>query len=95
MEKTILSQQDKTGPSITSALKVMSDEKALALFNELVSADNKIISPKEVNLTSKQYYSRLSGILNVGLIKRHKGRYIPTLLGRVVYDSQMVMEEAL
>ena len=96
MEKTILSQQDRTGPSITSVLKVMSDEKALALFNKVVvSADNRIISPKEFNLKSKQYYSRLSGILKVGLIKRNKGRYIPTLLGRVVYDSQMVMEEAL
>ena len=96
MERTILSQQDRTGPSITSALKVMSDEKALALFDKVVvSADNRIISPKEINLTSKQYYSRLAGILKVGLIKRRKGRYIPTLLGRVVYDSQMVMEEAL
>ena len=96
MEKTILSQQDRTGPSITSVLKGMSDEKALALFNKVVvSADNRIISPKEFNLKSKQYYSRLSGILKVGLIKRNKGRYIPTLLGRVVYDSQMVMEEAL
>jgi hypothetical protein len=33
--------------------------------------------------------------LKAGLIKRHKGKYIPTFLGKVVYDSQTVIEEAL
>jgi hypothetical protein len=36
-----------------------------------------------------------SGILKAGMIKRRKGKYIPTLLGKVVYESQMVIEEAL
>ena len=96
MEKPNLSRQARTGPSITSVLKVMSDEKALVLFNKVVVSNNsRTISLKEISVTSKEYYSRLSGILKAGLIKRHKGRYIPTLLGRVVYDSQMVIEEAL
>jgi DNA-binding HxlR family transcriptional regulator len=98
MEKPSPSQPAKTSTSITSVLKVISDEKALVLFNNIVVSNNnndRFISLKEINLSSKQYYSRLSGILKAGLIKRHKGKYIPTLLGRVVYDSQMVIEEAL
>jgi hypothetical protein len=98
MEKPILAKQAEASPSITSLLKMISDDMALRLFNKIVVSDNdhdRFISLKEINLTSKQYYSRLSGILKAGLIKRDKGRYIPTLLGRVVYDSQMVIEEAI
>jgi hypothetical protein len=96
MEKPITSRQARTRASITSVLKAMSDEKALVLFsNVVVPNNNGIISLKKINLTSKQYYSRLSGFLKAGLVIRHKGKYIPTLLGRVVYDSQMVIEEAL
>jgi hypothetical protein len=98
MKKPSSSQQAKTSPSITSVLKVISDEKALALFEKIVVSGNnndRFISLKEINLTTKQYYSRLFGFLKAGLIKRHKGKYIPTLLGRVVYESQMVIEEAL
>jgi DNA-binding HxlR family transcriptional regulator len=97
MEKPSPSQQAKTSPSITSVLKVISDEKSLVLFNNIVVSDNnnhRFISIKEINLSTKQYYSRISSFLKAGLIKRHKGNYIPTLLGRVVYDSQMVIEEA-
>ena len=48
-----------------------------------------------MNLSTKQYYSRLSGLLEAGLIKRHKSTYSLTLLGKVVYDSQMIIGEAL
>jgi hypothetical protein len=98
MKKPSPSQQAKTSPSITSVLKVISDEKALVLFYNIVVSDNNndgLVSLKEINLSPKQYYTRLSGFLNAGLIKRHKGKYIPTLLGKVVYDSQMVIGIAL
>jgi DNA-binding HxlR family transcriptional regulator len=98
MEKPSPSQRAKTRPSITSVLKVISDEKALAIFNDIVVSGNdndRFIPLKEINLSSKEYHSRLSSFLKAGLIKRHKGKYIPTFLGRVVYDSLMVIEEAL
>jgi DNA-binding HxlR family transcriptional regulator len=98
MEKPSTSRQAKTSPSITSVLKVISDEKALIIFNDIVASDNendRFLSLKEINLSSKQYHYRLSSFQKAGLIKRHKGKYIPTLFGRIVYDSQMVIEEAL
>jgi hypothetical protein len=98
MKKPNSSQQAKTSPSITSVLKVISDEKALALFKNISASGNfndKFISLKEIKLSSRQYHSRLSTFLKAGLIKRRKGRYILTLLGRVVYESQTVIEEAL
>jgi hypothetical protein len=83
-------------PSITSVLKKISDDKALTLFNSIaVSNGDEYIPLKEMNLTTKQYYSRISGLLNAGLIKRHKGKYSHTLLGKVVYDIQMTIGRTL
>jgi uncharacterized protein YbaP (TraB family) len=87
---------NNTLPSITSILKKISDDKALTLFNSIaVSNGDKYIPLKEMNLTTKQYYSRVSGMLNAGLIKRHKGKYFLTLLGKVVYDCQLTIGKAL
>ena len=86
-----------TAPSITSILKNISDDKTLVLFSSIaVSADNERLIPlREMNLSTKQYYSRISGLVNAGLIKRNKGKYFLTLLGRVVYDSHMAIGKAL
>jgi hypothetical protein len=83
-------------PSITDLFNKISDDKSLTLFNSIaVSNGDKYIPFKEMNLTTKQYYSRVSGLLKAGLIKRHKGKYSLTLLGKVVYDSQMIIGKAL
>ena len=84
-------------PSIISILKEISDDKALVLFNSIAASNNNVryIPLKELNLSARQYYSRISGLLNAGLIKRHKGKYSLTLLGKIVYDSQMILGMAL
>jgi hypothetical protein len=84
-------------PSITYILKKISDDKALVLFNSIaVSTNNDRYFPlKEMNLSTKQYYSRISGLMNAGLIKRYNGKYSLTLLGKVVYDSQMIIGKTL
>jgi hypothetical protein len=48
-----------------------------------------------MNLTTKQYYGRIFGLTDAGLIKRYKGKYSLTSLGKVVYDSQMIISKAL
>jgi hypothetical protein len=84
-------------PSVTSILRKISDDRALVLFNSIaVSPESERYIPlKEMNLSKKQYYSRVSGLTDVGLIKRHKGKYSLTLLGKVVYDSQMIIGKTL
>lgn len=97
MEKPSPSQPAKTSPSITFVLKEVSDDKALVLFNRIARADNYgiVIGLKETKLSTQQYYSRISGLVKAGLIKRKKGKYFPTSLGKVVYDSQSIIREAL
>ena len=90
--------QRATAPSITSILKKISDDKALVLFNSIAvsSSDNERLIPlREMNLSTKQYYSRISGLVDSGLIKRHKGKYFLTLLGKVVYNSHMTIGKTL
>jgi hypothetical protein len=91
MHKTEIS-----APSISYILKKISDDKALALFNNLaLTKDNSHIPLKEMNLSTKQYYSRMSGLTSAGLIKKKQGRYCLTALGKVVYNAHTVIGKAL
>ena len=83
-------------PSLDYILKRISDEKTLALFNSIaISKGDGSVILRKYNLTVKQFYSRISGLIDTGLIKRYKGKYSLTLLGKVVYDSQMIISKAL
>ena len=91
-----MSDITQRAPLITDILKKISDNKALTLFNSIAVSDgDKYVPLKETNLSTKQYYSRISGLLNTGLIKRDKGRYSITSLGKVVYEAQMIIGKAL
>ena len=83
-------------PSISYILKKISDDKALTLFNNIALAkDNSHIPLKEMNLSTKQYYSRISGLASAGLKKKKRGQYCPTALGKVVYNAHMMIGRAL
>jgi hypothetical protein len=91
-----MSNSTQLVPSITNILKKISDDKSLTLFNSIaVSNGDKYIPLKEMNLSTKQYYSRISGLLNAGLIKRQKGKHSLTLLGKVVYNTQVTIGKTL
>lgn len=48
-----------------------------------------------MNLSTKQYYSRISGLTSAGLIKKKQGQYYLTTLGKAVYNAQTVIGKAL
>jgi predicted transcriptional regulator len=48
-----------------------------------------------MNLSPKQYYSRLSGLVDAGLIRKFEGRYLLTLVGKIVYNAQINIGKAL
>jgi hypothetical protein len=83
-------------PSITDILKKISDDKALTLFNSIAVSDGHgYIRLREMNLSTKQYYSRLSSLMNAGLIRRDNGKYSLTLVGKIVYDALLNVGKAL
>ncbi len=86
----------KTLPSITNILKKISDDKALILFSRIaISGENVCIPLKEMNLSTKQYYSRISGLIDAGLVRRSHGKYYLTPIGNVVNEAHMMIGKAL
>jgi hypothetical protein len=83
-------------PSVADVLKKISDEKTLTLFNSIaVSNGDRYIHFREMSLTPKQYYSRISGLMSAGLIRRQRGKYVLTLIGKIVYDVHLNIGKAL
>jgi hypothetical protein len=81
-------------PSVDYIIRRISDEKTLALFNSIADG-NRSATLRKSNLTKKKYYTRISGLMHTGLVKRHYGEYSLTLFGKLVYDSQMIIAKAL
>lgn len=81
--------------SLPNVLNVISNEKALAIFKTIAETkgDSSVLRTK-LNITRKQYYSRISGLLTAGVVKRMNGRYSLTVLGELVYDAVMTLENA-
>jgi hypothetical protein len=89
-------QKPKSIPSITNILKKISDDKSLILFSRIaISGENTYIPLKEMNLSTKQYYSRISGLIDAGLIRRSHGKYYLTPIGNVVNEAHMMIGKAL
>src|SRR5919197_3857281 len=82
--------------SVADTLNAISNNKALALLNIIASGRiSSSILRNKTKLTRKQYYSRMSALLKAGLVKRKSGRYNLTAFGKVVYDAQATIENAI
>lgn len=53
-----------------------------------------ILSTIRLYITHKQYYSRSSRLLNIGIIHRKNGGFILTSFGRLVYKAQLKIAAA-
>jgi hypothetical protein len=91
-----LHKTERGAPSISFILKKISDDKALILFDNIaLREDDSYIPLKEMNLSTKQYYSRILGLISAGLIRKKQGSYCLTALGKVVYNANTVIGKAL
>ena len=71
----------------------ISDKKASNIFKSIALAHSDTdILITQLKLTRKQYYSRMSRLIQAGLVKRQKGRYLLTAFGKVIYGAQMNLE---
>jgi hypothetical protein len=81
---------------VADVLKAISDNRSLELFRivALTKPDADILISK-TKLTRKQYYSRMSGLMNAGLIKRKNGKHTLTAFGKVIYDITSTIQNAI
>src|ERR671930_2097013 len=82
--------------SVVKTVKAISKEEALIVLKTIAlgKIDGNIVRSK-TKLTSKQYYSRMSALIKAGIVKRKSGRYDLTAFGKVVYDAQTTIENAV
>jgi len=82
--------------SVSDTLSAISNDKSLMLFNiiALVGGDSSILMSR-LNLTRKQYYSKISDLTNAGLIRRKTGRFLLTSFGKVVYEAHVLIGKAV
>jgi predicted transcriptional regulator len=82
--------------TVDSVLASISDKQSLELFRYIaVTNGNSEDLRAKINLTRKQYYSRLSRMTKAGIVKRKNGRHSLTAFGKVVYDAQTIIEKAV
>jgi len=85
----------KPTATVTDVLKTISDDKSLVLFNTIgLSYDDTDICISALELTRKQFYSRLSALLKAGLVKRERGKYSLTTFGIILYNTQEIIGKA-
>ena len=73
----------------------LSDDQSVILFTRIAAENaNSVELRNKMTLTRKQYYSRLGRMIRVGLIKRKSGKLVLTAFGRIVYESQKIIESA-
>lgn len=81
---------------LANVLKSISDDESLELFRFVATNDSDSESLRNrTKMTRKQYYSRMSRLMKAGLIKRKSGKHTLTAFGRVIYDTQVTIENAI
>lgn len=94
----VLSMQDEmvSSQSLPKVLSAIADAKSLLIFQSiapgLVESD---VLLEKTNLSRKQYYSRISAIVDAGLVTRKNKKYYLTSLGKIVYRLQTTTQNAL
>ena len=82
--------------SVSDILSAISDDKSLVLFNTIaIASGDSTILISRLNLTRKQYYSRMFDLINAGLVRRTNGKYFVTSFGKVVYKAQELIGMAV
>lgn len=79
-------------------MKALSDAKSLILFQTIAASSPEGLRTSELNdnlqISPKQLYTRISSLMNAGLVSRQGGRHLLTSYGKVILSSLDIMNEA-
>ena len=79
--------------AIAAASIVIADDGSSINSNN--NSNNEQIRLRELDLTTKQYYTRISAMIESDLIKKRGRRYYLTPFGKVIYCCTMIAKNAL
>src|SRR5207244_11860191 len=82
--------------SLSKVLSAIADAKSLLIFQSIapgfVESDDLL---KKANLSRKQYYSRISAIMDACLVTRKNKKYCLMSLGKIVYGLLKKTQNAI
>jgi hypothetical protein len=80
---------------LVKVLKSISNDGSMELFRLIATqrSDSELLRSK-TKMTRKQYYSRMSRMMEAGLIGRKHGKHTLTTFGKIVYYAQTTIENA-
>ena len=82
--------------SISEVIGAISDDKSLTLFNMVALASgNSETLLSTLKLTRRQYYKRMSGLVDAGLLIRKNGKYLLTSFGCLVYKAHLIIGKGI
>ena len=84
--------------SPVDVLGAISDDNSLLLFGAIASSDSEVDTDTlitRLHITKKQYYSRIGKLTRAKLVNRTNGKYFPTSLGKIVYETQTIIGKAV
>jgi predicted transcriptional regulator len=92
MKKAELSSVSR--PKILDSIK---DDKSLRLLNSIAKGEESDTEDFSVllKISRKEYYLRLSKFVKAGIVTRRQGKYVLTSFGKVIYELQLILGEAI
>jgi hypothetical protein len=96
-----LSKLDQSGLSrefgpisdAVSILKAIANDISYLLF-KTIALNKGQMKLRKTGPSKKQFYTGLSALKKVGLIKKKSGKYTITAFGKIIYCIQLMIEEA-
>ena len=74
----------------------LGDRKSLSIFKYIAKQPSDTSTLRgQLSLSRKQYYTRLSEMVEVGLIRKYHSNYTLTSFGKMVYDALEIIELGL
>jgi hypothetical protein len=90
--------KDLSADKVPHTMKALSDVKSIILFQTIAASSPDGLRTSELNsglrLPLKQFYTRMTALVNAGLVRRHDGRYSSTSYGKVIHVSLNLMDIA-
>lgn len=81
---------------LDKVMYALGDRKSLSIIKSIAKqpADTATLR-SQLNLSRKQYYTRLSEMVDVGLIRKYRSNYTLTSFGKMVFDALGIIELGL
>ena len=79
-------------PEVSPIFRALSNDKSLTLFNTVaLSSGNSNYLTRNLNVSRKQYYSKMEHLYKQGLVARKNGKHYLTTMGKIIYELQNVI----